>query len=153
MQKDHFLSVDYIVKNVEQWNKDWIQGIGSEHWLADSWKIIDNQSETFISTSCEITAATLRWKSGFGDEWSLVDGCPKFANVREKSAYFQVSIGEDWMDCEHILTIWDTYIIQSYYNKYKIRSSSVTDELIRALENISSLGNYEKVTGVKYEKV
>ena len=151
MHKDDFLSVDCIVKNGEQWNKDWIEGVGSDHWLAESWKILHHQSETFLSTSCEITAAALRWKSGFGDEWTLIDDQTSFEEVQKKSRYFQVSIGEDWMDCEHILTIWDTEIIQSYYKKYKIQSSSINPELITSLENISSPGNYEKVTGVDYK--
>jgi len=147
----NLLSTDYIVKNGEQWNKEWIKGDGLNHWLASNWKILHHQSETFVSTSCEVTAAVIRWKSGFGDDWSLIDSQPSFDEVLKKSRYFQVSIGEDWMDCEHILTIWDTEIIQSYYKKYKIQSSSITPEFIRALENISSPGNYEKVTGVDYE--
>jgi hypothetical protein len=142
------LSVEKLLDNVEQ-NKEWIRGEGKDHWLASCWKIMHQQSAIFVKTSCEITAATIRWRAGLGDEWSLVDGGHTFEGIEKKSKYFQISIGEDWTSWEHIVTIWNGYLVQSYYGKYGIKSLPITAEIKEAFDNISGPGNYAKITGIE----
>lgn len=159
MDTNNHLSVEEILKNGEQWNEDWINTAGSNHWLASCWKLVHESHTMFVVTCCEVTAAAIRWKSGLGDEWSCLDGDHKFEEVEKKFRIFQISIGEDWTDCQHILTIWDTHIIQSYYAHYKIDGSLITNQLRKAFNEISQAGSYQKVTqsqkypnGIKNEK-
>ena len=140
------LSVADIVLNGETWNREWIQGLGANHWLASCWKTLHRQSSTFVETSCEVTAAAIRWKSGLGDELKLVDDGYQFEDIEKESPYFQISIGEDWSDCEHIVTILDGHLIQSYYQRYKVQSQPITDEIRQAFNKIASEGSYETVT-------
>lgn len=141
----NLLSVEEIIKNGVDWNYEWIRTAGSDHWLSYCWEKLHNRSNLFVETSCEITAEVIRHKSGFDCKWSLIED-QKFSEIRSQFPIFQISIGEDWMDCEHILTIWQTHIIQSYYAKYTIHSTIITDEVIAAIDQINNSGNYEIVT-------
>lgn len=140
------LSVEDIVKNGEQWNKEWIQTAGSKHWLNQCWKHVHRQSSLFVSTSCETTAEMIRWKSGLGTEWSLVENDHSFEEIEKKSSIFQVAMGEEWTNNEHILTIWNGHVIQSYYGKFTIESMKLTEEFKKAVNNLSDLKNYEILT-------
>ncbi len=140
------LSIDDIVKNGKQWNLEWLQGEGSDHWLASTWKILHCKTLTFAETSCEVTAAMIRWKLGTGDDWELVPDRKRFEEIEKQSSRFQITIGTDWCNCHHQVTIWDGCLIQSYYNKYTIQSTPINDEIREAFNNISSEGSYETVT-------
>ena len=103
----------------------------------------------------------MRWKLGYRDIWTLLDADDfimlnssgavgdntlgssiKFADVQAKYPVFQISIGEDWADTRHILTVYEGYIVQSYYKRYNIKKTAITPEIIRAIDNISHPCSY-----------
>jgi hypothetical protein len=92
----------------------------------EGFKNIMKEKDLFISTSCEVTAAAIRWKSGFGDVWKLMEDGVMFTDISLKYPLFQISIGEEWMDVQHIVTVFDNHLIQSYYNKYTVQSTPNT---------------------------
>jgi hypothetical protein len=144
------LSAKEIIDNGEKWNKEWLLTNGSEHYLYAACEILHNKSDIFAVTSCEVTSAVIRWKSDcLYKELTFIGKNASYESIYKNYSYFQITIGDDWSDCNHILTIWHDVIIQSYYNKYKIKSFIITPVIIDALNNISKPGNYEKVTSIK----
>lgn len=142
------MEISLILEKGSQYNGVWLQTIGLNHWLYAAYKILHQKSLVFSETSCEVTAAMIRWKLTGKDEWKLLEDTT-FDIIQHNHKYFQISIGEGWEDFEHVLTVYDNMIIQSYYNKYKIKSLMVTPEIVEAINNISKPENYEKVTTVK----
>lgn len=143
------LTVEEIIENGERWNQELLDQRKDEE-LYMTWDIVHQKSSVFASTSCLVTAASIRWKSNLGQDWTLVDDIT-FEQVQKMSPYFQITIGEEWMEWQHILTIWDNSVIQSYFKQYKIKSFESTPRFIEALKNINDPENYKTVTGVELD--
>jgi len=139
------LSVSDLVKNGKEWNYEWITTAGKDHWLASTWKILYGNSPVFSQTSCEVTAAMIRWKFGC-DDWIELEKM-KFKDVMDKYLLFQITIGTNDVDQEHVITIYKNHIIQSYFDRYPIRATRIDKQLIKAIDNISSLTSYLEITG------
>lgn len=145
------VSKNDVLENCGKWNYGWLKE-NFDHWLHLNWKVLHGKSVLYAETSCDVTATTIRQKI-LGSDKSLsivIEDSPLFDSIANLNSFFQVSIGEDWDNSEHILTVWDNTIFQSYYNKYKIKISDLTSEIINAFDNISENGNYEKITGVEF---
>lgn len=151
---------DHIIAHGSLYNKDWIDH-HPDNWLVYAYDIIHRKSNTFLTTSCEITASMIQWKLGLrlkltdcnfeeAVEHASVENATSVALTASKNNVFQISISEDWMYCDHILTIMDNYLIQSYYNQYTIKKTLLTSEIINAINNIAEPESYEIITGVKH---
>lgn len=139
-------SIDELVENGKQWNQDWLISSGKDDWLANIWKIMHKNSEKFSQTSCEVTSAMIRWKFGI-DECIELENVT-FKEVMKKYPLFQITIGIDNMNNEHVITIYDNHIIQSYFNKYTIQARQLNEQLITAIDNITNIDSYSEITGV-----
>lgn len=120
-----------------------------DHYLSQTWIHVYHSSNIFANTSCEITAARIRNDSKYGDEWKLLDKECKFKDVQLISPIFQISIGEDWDHCDHILTIDHNRIIQAYFRHYEVKETELNQSLIDAFDLINEGNNYQLITGVK----
>lgn len=145
------MDVETIVKNGIQWNKDWINGPGRSHWLSSCWNLVHKKSDVFIETCCEVTANSIKWKSGV--EFVCSDLKSSFEEVEKQHNKFQVSIWETWDDVQHIMTIWNGNVIQSYFRQYTIKCKTIDDDFRKAIKDISNPASYHIVTGVKDEDV
>ena len=143
------LAIASIVENGPRWNKEWLQRPAtSGHFLAVAWEILHHRSDEFVTTSCEITAEAIRWRLGVEDPslWSLLSEARPFADIRREFPFFQVSIGDCWESCEHVLTIWNDHVIQSYFGHYPCRATPITDTLSAAFDRIRAHGSYQLIT-------
>lgn len=69
---------------------------------------------SFLETNCEITAFMLRYLISGSLDWSVsltLDGIP------DQNLY-QISIGSDEYDIDHILTVYKGFVVHSFYKKF-----------------------------------
>lgn len=139
--------LDDIITRGQSLNEEWITR-NPTHWLTETYRVLHKKSGVFASTSCDLTAMMLRWQySKFVDQWELLDEPVVFEDVYRKYPIFQVSIGEDCDNNEHIFTIVNECIVQSYYGAYMIEKNTLTPNIIRALTNAEiSTKNYATIT-------
>lgn len=90
---------------------DWVFGIGKDTYIADYARCINN----FFSTSCLLTAAVIRYHINGKLWWELSDEklTPGFL---KKHKTFQISLGKYEDYDEHVLTVHNNFIYQSFYN-------------------------------------
>ena len=136
--------LDDIVNYGQEYNKQWITN-HPDHWLTQTYNILHNKSIIFASTSCELTACMINTKLNYHNNWTLLDDC-QFNHVYNNHKVFHISIGQDWTSPEHVLTVFDNYIIQSYYKKYNVRKTLITQTIIEALDNINAPNSYHTIT-------
>lgn len=141
------LSIDELIDKLDQSNSIWLKD-HPNHYLSQTSRVMYNNSDEFTNTCCEVTAANIRTLSGLGDEWLITLDDPTFEQIQMNDLIFQITVGEDWSSPDHILTIWGSYIIQSYYKHYKPKVTRLTPALIDAINNINKDGNYQLITGV-----
>lgn len=114
-------------------NHEWINSPeGKESYLSGYAQLYKGN---FIETSCEVTAHMLR--DHFAGTWQLLDKVPT-----DKSLY-QISIGPEWSEIEHILTVYNSYIIDSWAFKYTIRCQQIPKDAILDLNFFQRLYNQE----------
>jgi len=140
------VSLEDIISNGEQENLEWLE-VDKDSYLYLTYTILHGSSKLFAVTSCEVTAAMIQWKYNCNCAKLLEN--VKLQDVLKNHTIFTIPFGEDWSDTNHILTVINGHIVQSYYKHYSVKSNLITDDLIEAIDNISLPGNYEKVTGVK----
>lgn len=126
------LSLNTIVEYGQEFNKEWIDS-HPDNFLVKTYEVLHNKSIVFLSTSCEITVAMIKWKYDLEHHWNLVDEGVTFEEVYSKYKMFQITIGESWDDNEHEIMIVDGYIVQSYYGKYAISKKLLAPSIIRSL--------------------
>ena len=126
--------LDGIITRGEELNREWITR-NPTHWLTKTYEQLHNKSTIFLTTSCEITAMMLRSQLSESVEWEVLDATPVFNQVHSKYPVFQISIGEDCHNNEHIVTITNGWIIQSYYGRYTIEKNRITPNIIRAIND------------------
>lgn len=139
---------DDIIARGEELNRQWINQ-NPNHFLTKTYEILHKSSLVFLSTSCEITAMMIRWQlSTDFNKWEVIDEPVSFEKVYDSYPVFQISIGEDYSDTEHIVTIYKGYILQSYYNKYAIEKNILTPNIIRAFNDPSGVSpkSYATIT-------
>lgn len=81
---------------------------------------------TALKTSCVVTALMLRWKlSGTYDWNTVIDNDENMSKICEPN-FFQIIFASDFVctSYEHIVTIYDGYAIQSYFNKSTIKKNA-----------------------------
>lgn len=132
-----------IIKNGQELNKTWIEN-HPNHWLVKTYEILHNKSIIFSSTSCEITAMMIQWRLNL--HFDLNED--SLENITKKHNIFQISIGEDCFNNEHLFTIYNNDIIQSYYKKYTIKKTVLTSTILNAINNINEPGSYEIITSI-----
>lgn len=125
-------------------NGEWISTDGKDHWL-NAWlkscSLAGVNPSVFLETSCEITAAAVWWK--LNKDWRCLKFVDEpFQNVYEKYSTFKVSIGEDGC-CDHEMVVSNNQLIQSFYGKYKVKITPITDEIIKAFNE----KDFKKLTG------
>lgn len=140
-------TLDSIIEYGQEFNKEWIIS-NPNHFLSKTYEILHNKSIVFLSTSCEITAAMIKWKLGYNPEinWELVDEGTTFEEMYSKYNIFQITIGESWDDTEHEIMIVDGNIVQSYYGKYPITKNLLTPTIIRSLSLPLTFKKYATIT-------
>lgn len=126
------LSLNTIVEYGQEFNKGWIDS-HPDHFLVKTYEVLHNKSVVFLSTSCEITVAMIKWKYDLEYHWNSSNVTLSSTKVYSKYKMFQVTIGESWDDNEHEIMIVDGYIVQSYYGKYAISKKLLTPSIIRSL--------------------
>ena len=103
-------------------------------------------TDRHIETSCICTAGMIRWVlTGSGDH---VDWCPV---AWPTSHIYQVMIGEDWDDYQHIITVVGDIVYQSYWNEYNLQRKRVPD-LDHVLKCINQPEMYTRLTGIVPKK-
>lgn len=142
------LSADLLIKNAAKSNQQWLHD-NPEDWLTMNWQLVHHKSSVFMTTSCEITAASIRTSSGLGSEWLINEDKQTFKQIQILTPIFQITIGETWDSIEHIITIWGNHLIQSYFKHYEAKLTIITPQIINAIDNIDKDNNYEIVTSVK----
>lgn len=124
--------IENIIAYGQEYNREWVD-TNPSHWLVKTYDVLHRRSIIFLSTSCEITAEMMRWKlSEWFEKWELLDDVVSFEEVRTTYPVFQISIGEDWFNNEHVVTIFNDSIIQSYYAAYTIKKNVITQDIISA---------------------
>jgi len=119
------------------------------HYLYGYWKMYD--SDVFLYTSCEITALGIRLLFSNEKEWICLENPPSFDEMKRKYPVFQVSFGEDWTDLDHILTVFKDEIIQSFFNRYEITQTPITQKIVNAFDELTD-DSFEIITKVKNNK-
>jgi hypothetical protein len=133
-----------FVRMGPQWNREWLEGPGAEHWLAAAWRCVHRSSRLFAETSCEVTAAVVRWKLGLEDPWVRLEA-PSFAAARAAADLFQVSFGEIPEVCEHVVTVWGGFALHSFFGRHAARSFPLDEEFGRAVDAVGEPGQFERV--------
>lgn len=136
-----------LVANGEQYNLEWLLG-HKEHHLYHAYCIIHAQNNQFAFTSCEVTAEMIKSRL-LGDQLLNLLEISDYNTVSATYPFFQMTFGEEWSDTQHVLTIYEGYILQSYYKKYKLRAVKIDETLKELLQN--PVENYSIITDVKSE--
>ena len=113
-----------IIKRSSDLNHEWIASpIGRGHYLSGHYQLRTHGDE-FVRTSCEITAMMLRVQlvpdvNEF-DGWMLLDDgdVPDAATT----PVFQISMGVEWSDNEHMVTIANGTLLDSWFKRYPLRA-------------------------------
>jgi hypothetical protein len=119
------------------WNIEWLDRNPS-HILAKTWDVVWKRSMTAVQTSCAVTAEMIREKMQPGKKWTILDPSEvSWDIIRKKYPIFQISLGDEWMSDDHMLTVVGDHVLQSYYRKYTLRVDPLTPEWISAIKNPS----------------
>lgn len=109
-----------LLSKKDELNYEWLTS--PDGWSSHLCGYASLFGEMFATTSCEVTAMALRKQ--FAPEvnvydWKLLDEdvTPSFdTNV------FQISIGLEWHEIDHIVTIVHDKILDSWFKQYKLRA-------------------------------
>jgi len=71
----------------------------------------------------------------------------KFVDL-PKTEMMHISIGEEEGEARHVMILYQSHLLQSYWKQYKLKAVKLTEEVQHALDRIHEPGNYKLVTGV-----
>lgn len=127
-----------------------------------NWVSIHRSGTVYSNTSCDVTAGMLRdLLQPNVKKWVLIDS--NFEDVYATYNVFQIAffsekditieeIIEDEIQSEHILTIYEDSVLQSYFKHYSLRISPLDNEFINAINKPTTIKNYKIITGITETK-
>jgi hypothetical protein len=126
---DKYLKSFEALVCAKQLNRQWLLSQnGKNSYLA---QCADLYGEEFVRTSCETTANMLRMNLVPGVDdisgWHLLDDD---ATIASDVSIFQISLGDEWSDVQHIVTFAHGYLFDSWFKQYSLRAIACERNLL-----------------------
>ena len=124
------------------WNAEFLAA-HPDSYLNTCLKVMHSHDpDVFVSTCCEFTAEAIMWKLGI-DTAPLEAQDVSFPEAEARASTFLVNISGG----DHVLVVHDGHVYQSYYKKYTVRATPVTDEIRAAFDDLEN--RWAALTGVR----
>lgn len=126
--------MEALIRDLVSWgpqlNREWMaSAAGRASFL--SFYMLGPNRDKFVETNCDTTAMMLRTKLSPAHteyEWTVSTVPPP-----NDCKVFQVSLGSDWTDVEHIFTVVGNSVLHSWYGKHRLLELTLDSSAIQSL--------------------
>lgn len=130
------LFIQDLIENGSRYNMELVRAYSDNEnikQIQSMAQLLGINNEKAITTNCIITAMMIRQ--------CLIGTIEEYDTIQVDSRNYQIFFysDENYVDLEHVVTIIDHWIIQSFYNKYTIKVDKIDIDLsdIRKMDGIS----------------